>query len=134
MVVSSSVPQSRAPLKTAHIHNNSYKLASSFCLLLQAEGFPDCTRQGEYQSSITDVSVLQFAEFCSQLNRKTCILRVLALQSNQSSSFQHSSESLEQAQAVYGAENIKVRRKKYIDFEVLCFLQGKQEGIRPVSD
>lgn len=128
--VSFSPSKSWALLKTAHIHNNSYKLVPSFCiLLLQAKG----TRHGEYQSFIIDVSVLQFPDFCSQLNRKTFILRILALQSNQSSSFQHSSQSLEQAQAVYGAENIKVRRKKYVDFEVLCFPQGKQEGIRPVS-
>lgn len=52
MVVSPSVPgKAEHVVKTAHIHNNSCKLSPSFSLLLlQAEDFPDCAKQDEYQS------------------------------------------------------------------------------------
>lgn len=52
---------------------------------------------------------------------KTFILRVFALQSNWCSSFQHYSESLEQAQAVYGAESMKVRRKNKLILKSCVF-------------
>jgi len=75
-----------------------------------------------------DGPVLQFPEFCSQLKRKTFILSVLALQNNWSSSFQHSSELLKQAQALYGAETIKVRRKNKLTLKFCVFPKTRKKG------